>query len=163
MTADKQPMEFTLDTRLEHDCWLVGQWQSSQLLVFDNALVPWFILVPVTDVCEYYQLPSHQQTVLQEQINRLSVFLKTHCLVDKVNIATLGNVVSQLHIHVVGRFHHDAYWPDVVWGETEKTPYTPEAIMAMGEPLQAVLGTSFTGVNGAHLKSRDASHNRHNS
>jgi diadenosine tetraphosphate (Ap4A) HIT family hydrolase len=144
MEASKKSINFVMDKRLVDDCWLLGQWESSRLLLFDNVLVPWFILVPVTDVCEYYQLANDHQAMLQRQMNQLADFLKTQCRVDKVNIATLGNVVSQLHIHVVGRFHHDAYWPDVVWGKAQKEPYSKQDVITMAKQLQDVFGRHFS-------------------
>ena len=117
-----------LDEQLRNDCFILGKLKCSQILLLNNALVPWFILVPETDVYEFYELDKDmQQNVLQE-INDLSVFLKTEFKVDKLNVATIGNIVQQLHIHVIGRRRDDYCWPNVVWGNKEKRAYSEEEI-----------------------------------
>ena len=94
----------------------------------DNALVPWFILVPVTEVKEIYLLEEPQQHVLLENINIVSQHIQSHYPVTKLNIGAIGNIVSQLHIHIVGRSSSDFAWPDVVWGNSSKVPYTKEQV-----------------------------------
>ena len=109
-----------LDKRLETDCYLLGHFNrdgnSTKLLLSRNAYFPWFILVPDTSETDFYKLDQEQQLLLLEQINQLSTFIEAHFSVFKLNIATIGNVVSQMHIHVVGRQQDDACWPGVVWG-----------------------------------------------
>lgn len=119
---------FKLDSRLENDCLLVGQLRLSLLLLVNNSLLPWFILVPKTDVTEITDLSPTKQAVLLEEINLISSFVKGNFDVSKLNIAAIGNIVSQLHIHVVGRDPSDYCWPNVVWGADEREPYTAERI-----------------------------------
>lgn len=119
---------FQLDARLQQDCIVLGELHNSLLLLMNNALLPWFILVPKTDKTELYELPSDMQAGVLSEINAVSRFVKEEFCVDKLNMAAIGNVVQQLHIHIIGRQHEDYCWPGVVWGRSEKTPYTEEAI-----------------------------------
>jgi diadenosine tetraphosphate (Ap4A) HIT family hydrolase len=119
---------FQLDARLQQDCIELGELPHSLLLLMDNALLPWFILVPRTDKTELHELPSEIQLGVLSEINAVSKFVKDEFCVDKLNVATIGNVVKQLHIHIIGRRDDDYCWPGVVWGRPEKTPYTQEAI-----------------------------------
>ena len=105
-----------LDSRLQNDCYYLGTIANTCLLLSRNAHFPWFILVPDTHETEFSKLEQKQQYLLLEQINKLSTFIEKHFPVDKLNIATIGNIVSQMHIHVVGRNKKDPCWPGVVWG-----------------------------------------------
>ena len=119
---------FELDPRLANDCLVLGALSISQVLLMNNALVPWFILVPQRSETEITDLPLADQISLLEEINLLSKFVKDHFDISKLNIAAIGNMVSQLHIHVVGRDPADYCWPDVVWGRPEREPYNAEQI-----------------------------------
>lgn len=116
--------KFVLDPRLESDCIYLGELQLSQVLLMNNALVPWFILVPETDVKEIFLLEQNQQVSLLNEINLLSEFVSESFKVDKLNIGAIGNIVNQLHVHVVGRSTDDFCWPEVVWGKQEKKLYS---------------------------------------
>ncbi len=133
--------DFQLDARLQQDCHVLGELQHSLLLLMDNALLPWFILVPRTDKTELYELPSEVQAGVLSEINIVSRFVKDAFCVDKLNVAAIGNVVSQLHIHIIGRQHEDYCWPGVVWGRPEKEQYKKEAI----DHIMAKLKNSFAG------------------
>jgi len=89
--------------QLANDCYLLGRIQTSQLLLHKNALVPWFILLPDSEENELYKLPPQQQQTVYAEINRLARFIEEHFNTDKLNIATIGNIVPQLHIHIIGR------------------------------------------------------------
>lgn len=119
---------FQLDPQLQKDCIVLGELERSLLLLMNNALLPWFILVPKTDKTELYELADDVQAGVWAEINAVSKFVKDEFCIDKLNVAAIGNVVQQLHIHVIGRQHEDYCWPGVVWGRSEKTPYTKEAI-----------------------------------
>ncbi|MRR55994.1 MAG: HIT family protein [Deltaproteobacteria bacterium] len=126
---------FTLDSRLANDCIVLGEMRLSLLLLLKNALVPWFILVPRRNQTELFELDREDQEALLEEINLLSNFVKGLVGVEKLNIAAIGNVVKQLHVHVIGRNSEDFCWPNVVWGRPEKTPYTDEEIGKIRESL----------------------------
>jgi len=119
---------FKPDPRLEKDCLNLGVLDFSQLLLMNNSLLPWFILLPQTSETELIDLSPVDQLRLLEEINLLSDFIREHFEITKLNIAAIGNIVSQLHIHVVGRDPSDYCWPDVVWGTRERQPYTTERI-----------------------------------
>jgi diadenosine tetraphosphate (Ap4A) HIT family hydrolase len=130
---------FPLDPRLAADCILLGEMRLSLLLIMDNSLTPWFILVPRRDAVELFELERADQLILLEEINLLSRFVKEHSGSEKLNVAAIGNIVRQMHIHVVGRKTTDFCWPNVVWGTKEKKPYTSAAITAILESLERTL------------------------
>ncbi len=99
--------------------------------------------MPYTHHIEWYELDLNFQEKLNSQINVISKLLKHHCNVDKVNIATIGNVVSQMHLHVVGRKKTDPFWPDVVWGKKEFQEYTEDQLSY----ILALIKESFLGIS----------------
>jgi diadenosine tetraphosphate (Ap4A) HIT family hydrolase len=109
---------FKLDPRLEQDTILIGEFSLSKVLLMNDARYPWVILVPrVVGLTEVFQLNDKQQAQLMIESNFVAEKLKMLVQADKMNIAALGNVVSQLHIHHVARFTHDETWPAPVWGK----------------------------------------------
>lgn len=133
---------FTLDPRLANDCIVLGEMRLSLLLLLKNALVPWFVLVPRRDQTEIFELNREDQEALLEEINLLSSFVKELSGVEKLNVAAIGNVVKQLHVHVIGRNSQDFCWPNVVWGRPEKITYRDEEIKAIRESLVTKLPES---------------------
>jgi diadenosine tetraphosphate (Ap4A) HIT family hydrolase len=131
--------QFILDPSLARDCHILSESEYFIILLMDNALVPWFILVPKTEYSELYQLDNQLQSKVLDQITQLSKFVKQHFQVDKLNIAALGNIVEQLHIHVVGRYKSDVYWPKMVWGTTEKKSYDELSINNIQIALNEIL------------------------
>lgn len=119
---------FELDARLAGDCLILGELDCSLLLLMNNALVPWFILVPVTKATEIYQLPGEQQLQLLKEIDLLSHFISSEFSIEKLNVAAIGNIVKQLHVHIVGRHSSDYCWPGVVWGAEQSEPYSDAEI-----------------------------------
>ncbi|OOZ40933.1 HIT domain-containing protein [Solemya elarraichensis gill symbiont] len=132
---------YELHPQLAADCHPLGRMEISQLLLMDNALVPWFILVPDTDKREVFELDAEQQYLVQQEINALSGFLMARADVEKINLGALGNLVPQLHIHVIGRNSNDFCWPGPVWGEEQKTSWTEEA----AEEISQQLATHLNG------------------
>jgi len=137
---------FTLDPRLANDCFELGHLKTSRLLLLNNALVPWFILVPDTGATEIYQLPHEQQLLLLEEINIISNYIRQNFVVDKLNVAAIGNIVSQMHIHLVGRRRDDFCWPGVVWGAKEKQAYQDSEVGAIKSGLSNSLPDVFTAI-----------------
>lgn len=135
---------FELDARLARDCLVLGKLNLSLLLLMDNKLVPWFILVPQTSEIEITDLSQSDQADLLEEINLLAVFIKENFDILKLNIAAIGNIVSQLHVHIIGRDPADYCWPDVVWGTSEREPYTAERVNEITVALNEQLGDKFT-------------------
>ena len=126
--------EFALDSRLANDTEFLVDWPLCRVLLMRDANYPWCILVPrvVNEhgevVTELYQLDDEQRAQLDKESIALSRFLMQHFSGDKLNVAALGNVVAQLHIHHVVRFQNDAAWPAPVWGKLQATPYEPKAL-----------------------------------
>lgn len=117
---------FSLDARLAADSLVVGELGLSRVLLMDDLRFPWLILVPrQPGLRELVELAREQQHTLLDEINRAAHVLHAITNPDKMNIATLGNVVSQLHVHVIARHVGDAAWPQPVWGVGERVPYTP--------------------------------------
>jgi diadenosine tetraphosphate (Ap4A) HIT family hydrolase len=135
---------FQLDTRLANDCHILGKLDISLLLLMDNSLVPWFILVPETHETEITDLSKSDQSIILEEINLISGFVKGNLKSSKLNIAAIGNIVNQLHVHVVGRNSSDYCWPNVVWGTKEKEHYTKEQVINITTALSHHLGNNFS-------------------
>ena len=134
---------FTLDDRLANDCIVLGKLDISLLLLMNNSLVPWFILVPETTETEIIDLPHPDQAKLLKEINLISTFIRENFICEKLNIGAIGNIVSQLHVHVIGRDSSDFCWPNVVWGTKEKEAYTDKQVAETIASLQAYLGEQF--------------------
>lgn len=122
----------------------MGQWQNNLLLLMDNSLLPWLILVPETQETEFYQLAYEQQLDVLNKINQLSEILIQNFDAKKLNIATIGNIVSQLHIHIIGRSPMDHCWPSVVWGNPRRTPYTQEQLNQIARILKSAIHEKYT-------------------
>lgn len=115
---------FTVDSRLLRSTERVTDLPLCRLFLQNDTRYPWFVLVPrISDVTEIYQLAHVDQTQLMVEISLVSRYLKEELSVHKVNVGALGNVVPQLHIHVLGRDPSDATWPNPVWGSGTAEPY----------------------------------------
>ena len=136
--------DFELDARLANDCYILGKLDISLLLLMNNSLVPWLILVPETTKTEMTDLDPADQKALLKEINLISGFVKTNFGSSKLNIAAIGNIVSQLHVHIVGRHSSDYCWPNVVWGVDEKETYTDGRVKEIAALLAKQLGKHFT-------------------
>ena len=135
---------FTLDARLQQDTLPVGDFPLCRLLLMNDAHYPWFILVPRREaVSELFQLDAEEQQALWRETTWLAEKLKDTFAADKMNVATLGNVVSQLHMHVIVRRRDDAAWPAPVWGKHVAQPYSVQQIAEIREKLQLVLSENF--------------------
>ena len=132
-------MDFQLHEQLRKDCHVLGRMDVSRLLLLDNALVPWFILVPETDKSEFHELEQEFQYRLLKEINRLSAWVETSFEVDKLNVALIGNKVPQMHTHVVGRNRNDYCWPGVVWASPEKKPYDEGQLAQVRSDVEELL------------------------
>ena len=116
--------EFTLDPRLAHDTGFIADWKLCRVLLMNDARFPWLVLVPrVAGASELFDLDQATAALAVAEITRASTALKTWARADKINIGALGNIVPQLHIHVVARKAGDAAWPGPVWGAGVAKPY----------------------------------------
>ena len=134
---------FELDPRLRQDCFLLGKLPLCQLLLMNNAALPWFILVPETTVTEVCDLPADDQATLLAEINAVSKLVRGFEGVEKLNIGAIGNIVHQLHVHVVGRHPGDYCWPGVVWGSEAPRRYRAAEVAAISSRARNALGSPF--------------------
>jgi len=133
---------FVLHPRLAADSHLLCDWPLCRVMLMNDARYPWLILVPRRpEIIEVHELPACERGVLIEEIARASGALKARSEVAKVNVGALGNIVPQLHVHVVGRSPHDAAWPGPVWGSGERTPYAPDRLESLAQELRTQLKT----------------------
>jgi diadenosine tetraphosphate (Ap4A) HIT family hydrolase len=117
---------FALDPRLEQDSLVLGRLALSRVLLMDDSRFPWLILVPErAGVTELLQLDRQDRHQLMDEIVVAQGVLSTLFGPDKLNLGALGNLVPQLHVHVVARFVSDAAWPGPVWGAGPRVPYPP--------------------------------------
>jgi len=140
-------MSIILDSRLKTDTHLLGSLQlkecgNSVLLLSKNALFPWFILVPATQEIEFHKLNPEQQLHTQQHINAIAQFIEEQFPTDKINIASIGNIVSQLHVHIIGRSKEDICWPGVVWGTPHFKNYEAHEVDA----IKAALASNLKGI-----------------
>ncbi len=128
-------MPFQLNDRLAAGGFDFGTTGICRVLLKDNALFPWFILVPEVDgsITELHQLEAADYASVCFTIRQLSGFVQSHFQPDKLNVAAIGNIVPQLHIHIVARSAGDPAWPGVVWGCPEKRNYGKEEALAIHE------------------------------
>ncbi len=102
--------------QLLEDCIVLGAMSSGPLLLHRNAGVPWFILVPDTELADVLDLPAAELAAVTTDSVQVSEFIKSELGCPKVNFAGLGNVVPQMHLHIIGRREDDPCWPQPVWG-----------------------------------------------
>jgi diadenosine tetraphosphate (Ap4A) HIT family hydrolase len=135
-------VSFVLHPTLAGDTLPVASLEASELRLMNDARFPWCILVPrLPEVTEWHHLPGDTQALVTSEINRVGGWLETLPGVTKINIGALGNRVTQLHIHVLGRHPGDAAWPDPVWGHGNPEPYSPEAADRLIEQLRQSLSS----------------------
>jgi len=122
-------MTFQLHPRLQQDCITIGRFELCRLLMMNDSQYPWFILVPEkTDINEIYQLTKPDRELLAEESGYLAENLAELYQADKMNIAAIGNIVPQLHIHHIVRYQTDRAWPAPIWGKFDAVPYTEQQI-----------------------------------
>lgn len=120
----KAMSDFILDSRLEADTKSVLQTPLCALRLMNDSRWPWLILVPrLGRAVEWHDLPEADQATLWQESLKAGRILKELTGCEKINTAAIGNIVRQLHVHVIGRFEGDANWPNPVWGFPGKVPY----------------------------------------
>jgi diadenosine tetraphosphate (Ap4A) HIT family hydrolase len=118
---------FELHPRLHEDCTFVGRLRLCELLLMEDASYPWFLLVPrLEGAREVFELAWEDQVELLRESSGLSRALTAAFAPDKLNIASLGNLVPQLHLHHVVRYRGDPAWPGPVWGRSPLRPYASD-------------------------------------
>lgn len=135
---------FTLHPQLAHDCFELAEFPLCKLLLCNDSTYPWFILVPkVAEVTDIYHLDWQQQQQFLNESSLLSELLMQVFEGDKMNVAALGNVVEQLHVHHIVRFKTDSSWPKPIWGQLPLTPYSGEELASLKEKLLPKLAIVF--------------------
>jgi len=131
---------FTLDPRLSADTVPLVDLALCRVLLMNDARFPWLILVPSRpDLCEITDLDPAARLVLWDEISRASDLLRAASAPTKINIGALGNIVRQLHVHVVARFDGDAAGPGPVWGAGVAEPYDAAALATIRNRLVSAL------------------------
>ena len=135
--------DFTLDPRLVADTVPVGDLALCSVLLMDDARFPWLILVPRrAGASELTDLSAEDARDLMDEIRIATGVMLALAKPDKVNVAALGNVVPQLHVHVIGRFLSDPAWPSPVWGVGTGQPYPHHARAQMIERIGALFAAA---------------------
>lgn len=135
-------MSFQLNERLAAGGFDFGTLGKCRVLLKDNATFPWFILVPEVgaDITELHQLDAPDYASVMFTMRQMSEFVTDHFTPDKVNVAAIGNIVKQLHLHVVARFETDPAWPGVIWGCEIKQNYGKDEALAIHQAYQTHFG-----------------------
>jgi len=132
--------DFSLDPRLRHDSVELAELELCSLRLMNDQRFPWLLLVPrQPGLREIIDLPPFEQAQLLIEINRAAKALRQHTDAHKLNIAAIGNVVPQLHVHVIARFPEDEAWPAPVWGHGRREPYPDDALVARIAALREAL------------------------
>jgi diadenosine tetraphosphate (Ap4A) HIT family hydrolase len=122
-------MPFHLHPQLQKDCISIGKLALCRLLLMNDSQFPWLILVPeIAGITEIYQLNKQQQMLLLEESSFLAERLSELYRPDKLNIAAIGNLVPQLHVHHIVRYRTDKAWPAPVWGKFPAVAYSEQEI-----------------------------------
>jgi len=133
-------LTFSLDPQLERDTTPVVDLPLTRVLLSNDANYPWLILVPrLPGIVELIDLEENAQIQLTGEIARVSAALKAVTSCDKLNVAAIGNVVPQLHVHVIARYRSDIAWPKPVWGAAPPKPYDEAARARLIANLRAAI------------------------
>lgn len=134
---------FVLHPQLAADTLVLGDWPLCRLLRMNDRTYPWLILVPKrAEIREIIDLAETDQQRLMQEISAASHALRRSLTPDKINVAALGNVVPQLHVHIVARFTKDAAWPRPIWGVAPVVAFDPADVPAEISHWQRTLGLS---------------------
>jgi diadenosine tetraphosphate (Ap4A) HIT family hydrolase len=139
---------FTLHPQLSNDCIVLVDLPLSRLLLCNDSTFPWFILVPrLNDVQDIYQLGWQDQQQLLNESSLLSELLILEFNGDKMNVAALGNVVPQLHVHHIVRFKDDPCWPKPIWGQLPLKPYKEAELATIKQRLMPKLAILLADIS----------------
>lgn len=132
--------EFELDGRIARDSDLIATLDLCQLRIQNDSRWPWLLMVPQrADMTEIFELSEADQAHLAAEVNQVAAALKEITGATKINVGALGNIVRQLHVHVIARFEGDANWPGPIWGYGSAEPYDGEKRQALMNRLMEKL------------------------
>jgi diadenosine tetraphosphate (Ap4A) HIT family hydrolase len=138
-------MPFQLDLRLANDTIFLGKLALCELRLMNDSRWPWLVLVPVrVGAVEIHDISEDDQVLLARETALAAKLLKTLTNCEKINSAALGNVVRQLHVHVVARSENDPNWPRPVWGFGTRAPYPAEALETRSAQLKSAFAPYFS-------------------
>jgi diadenosine tetraphosphate (Ap4A) HIT family hydrolase len=128
---------FKLNAILAKDTFEIGELKLCKVLLMNDQHYPWLILVPqIMGLTEFHLVPEDRKGDLMSDITQASQVLQDMTSPKKLNVGALGNVVSQLHIHIIARFENDATWPGPVWGQMPAKPYPSDIAQSMISKLK---------------------------
>ncbi len=131
---------FQLHPQLAEDTFLIMTLPLSKVLLMNDSRFPWIILVPEKpDLVDLHDLKHDDYNTLTREIRGASKAMAALFKADKMNVATLGNMVPQLHIHIIARYRNDAAWPAPIWGKGKAEPYEASAAEARIRDIRAAL------------------------
>ena len=132
--------DWVLNQKLADDSVFVVDWPLSQLRLINDSRFPWLVLVPrVSNIEEIFQLSDEDQQQLLQESSQLAKVISTSFKADKLNVAALGNVVRQLHVHHIVRYVDDCCYPSPVWGIGEAVPYQEYELRQRVDELRSAL------------------------
>lgn len=121
--------KFVLNSRIENDSVLIKDLDLCQLRLIKDGDLDWFLLIPKrSNIFEIFELDNSDQLILLKEINQISKLLADTKTPDKLNVAAIGNMVPQLHIHIIARYKDDRAWPDPIWGTSSAKPFNESNI-----------------------------------
>jgi diadenosine tetraphosphate (Ap4A) HIT family hydrolase len=127
---------------LQNDTFVIGKFALCHLLLMNDCNYPWFVLVPDRiNITEIHQLSVADQNELMAESSRLASSIEKLFDADKINIAALGNLVPQLHVHHIVRYKTDAAWPAPVWGKLAAKPYTRDQQKKIADKVSQAINT----------------------
>jgi diadenosine tetraphosphate (Ap4A) HIT family hydrolase len=134
-----------IDERILNNAMILDDWPLSTVILKNEQDVPWVILVPrVVDAKEWMDLNEDEQRQLNLEIVGLSKIMKSQFNCDKLNVASLGNIVPQLHIHIVARTTSDPYWPNSIWqGDFKSNPMSDKQFQALRAQLLPLISNAI--------------------
>ena len=133
---------FTLHERLAADTWTIKDLAVCRVLLMNDKRYPWLVLVPRrAGLKDFHDVAEADKATFLAEVDHASIVLKELTGAHKINVAAIGNMVPQLHVHVIARFETDAVWPKPVWGLGEAEPYPPSEVGVLIEKLKkGILG-----------------------
>ena len=133
-------MSFALDSRLINSSLQIAAIDAFQIRLVNDKRYIWLLIIPeISDITELDDLDPKTQTALFQIASQLSSSVKSYFQADKMNIATIGNIVSQFHLHIVARKQTDATWPEPIWGKGTAEPYSDEEVSVMMAQMRKLI------------------------
>lgn len=134
-------MSFQIHPRLAAGTHPIAVLNGCHVLLKNNACFPWILIVPEVEegIEDLHQLEAAQYEEVTSLVRAVSIFVSEHFTPDKLNVACIGNIVRQMHIHLVGRSEADPAWPETVWASDAKKPYSADEIETIRHAARAFL------------------------